>query len=485
MNAESLVFSVNNASEGGSSLTGSNYNQLRFDILEKVRLQPQQPGIQTLLELDLYPDVEVEDQGTHLKIQGFLRLNGKYAGEGSTEKGADHVSETKSEGAFTQSEPIAYVIPVEITLPANRVDMDHITSEIQSFDYKVLSPFELQIDAVLVIDGLLEEPQKEAEKEADYEVVDRYQFPTFTVPKQGEDSALAGEDSQPSRDYDDPEDYEFVHVARVDDSSPETEPSSLDDGEEVSPSFSAEDSLSSSDDQAVTAQLFNQTEEPEEPQELQKSQELQDLQEPQESHEIQEASAEESTEITSEAAESAEEHGTNEDGEDSPAEPTDSPKEKSSKNTIVAFKKKGEGSKEDWKLADRFLRQPNQNDFVFREGVPNEDESDLLQDQIRTAPVPDQDDEQMQPDPELLETEETESDDAAEENKGSRLEWARWILGEEEERFVKMRMVIVQKEDSIDGIAERYKVSPSKILHLNKMESDVLEEGQIVYIPGQ
>ena len=32
------------------------YQQLRFDISEKVRLHPQQPGIKTLVELDLYPD---------------------------------------------------------------------------------------------------------------------------------------------------------------------------------------------------------------------------------------------------------------------------------------------------------------------------------------------------------------------------------------------------------------------------------------------
>jgi stage VI sporulation protein D len=63
------------------------------------------------------------------------------------------------------------------------------------------------------------------------------------------------------------------------------------------------------------------------------------------------------------------------------------------------------------------------------------------------------------------------------------LEWAKWLIGEEEEQFVKIKMVIAQKEDSIDSIAEKYNVLASQLIRLNQLEEGELEEGQIIHIP--
>ena len=69
--------------------------------------------------------------------------------------------------------------------------------------------------------------------------------------------------------------------------------------------------------------------------------------------------------------------------------------------------------------------------------------------------------------------------------EGEGLHWARQFLGGKEDTFVKMRMVIVQKGETLDTLAERYGVSASSILRLNGLESGQLEEGQIVYIPEE
>jgi hypothetical protein len=130
--------------------------QLRFNISEKIRLHPQQAGISSLLELDLYPDVEIKDEGQHLKIHGYLRLNGTY--EGDLDEDAD-ISEYDPDEL--DGEEIAYVIPVEITLPRNRAELAYVSAEVESFDYQLLSPFELQIEAVLMIDGILPEQEEE------------------------------------------------------------------------------------------------------------------------------------------------------------------------------------------------------------------------------------------------------------------------------------------------------------------------------------
>lgn len=151
------------------------FTQLRFDISEKVCLHPQQPGIDALLELDLYPDVEIKDEGQHLKIQGYLRLNGVYVGEKQT--ASDENGTLHSGGGEEETNELAYVIPVEITLPADRAEQSRISAEVETFDYEVLSPFELNIEAILMIDGLLPERSSNEEEQS---VERETKYPVFS-----------------------------------------------------------------------------------------------------------------------------------------------------------------------------------------------------------------------------------------------------------------------------------------------------------------
>ncbi|MCT2537933.1 stage VI sporulation protein D [Aquibacillus koreensis] len=54
---------------------------------------------------------------------------------------------------------------------------------------------------------------------------------------------------------------------------------------------------------------------------------------------------------------------------------------------------------------------------------------------------------------------------------------------EEENNYSRLRIYIVQEEDTLDSIAERYHLSPMHISTTNKLESDDLAEGQILNIP--
>ncbi|SDW25473.1 stage VI sporulation protein D [Marininema mesophilum] len=426
----------------------ANFNQLRFDILEKVRLHPQKPGIGTLLELDLYPDVEIEDQGSHLKIEGYLRLNGTYVpgqgyllpeeGEESASQGEEFVSAPPP-----REEEIAYVIPVEITLPAERVDIDHIASEIESFDYKVLSPFELHIEAILSIDGLLNE--EKAEENSEYELVDpnseeepllpaehgseESSEPIFLREEEAheEQSIMADEGHRAIEEQEqdmvarshepETENYDFVHVARYDGIHGvlSRDPSDTDGNEDPAESKFQTNEIKSS----------------------------------------------ESPQFSTEESET---EAFSENQEEKPQ----------------LFTRDREG----WNESNSYLRQPHIGEFDFQE--LGEDErrklgiehlSDLAHEE---EPIAARGGEENQ----LSE----ESEPVAEaiqksEESSSGLDWARWILQEEKEEFVKVRMVIVQKEDSLDTLAERYEVPVNKILHLNHLESNVLEQGQVVYIP--
>lgn len=57
------------------------------------------------------------------------------------------------------------------------------------------------------------------------------------------------------------------------------------------------------------------------------------------------------------------------------------------------------------------------------------------------------------------------------------------MMANEEEQFVTLKMCIIQENESLDMIAERYDVSTSQLVRVNRLEGEYVEEGQILYIP--
>ena len=96
--------------------------------------------------------------------------------------------------------------------------------------------------------------------------------------------------------------------------------------------------------------------------------------------------------------------------------------------------------------------------------------------------------------PVLLEEERgrSESDagdeDAPEETK--RAEQANYLLDlfdrdeESGEGYSQMRMYIVQNEDSLEAVAEKYELSVAKMQRVNRLESSVVYQGQVLYVPN-
>jgi LysM repeat protein len=294
------------------------FNQLRFDISETVRLHPQQSGIGSLLDLDLYPEVEILDKGKHLKIQGYLRLKGNYLID---------AGEQELELEESNQEELSYIIPVEITLPADRAELDNLSAEVESFDYTVLSPFELQIEAILAIDGLLPEQKAVADEEITL-------GPTFSgaeVRAADDEAMTEGEDFDPGSSFEAPE-YE--------------------------------------------------------------------------------------------------------------AQPAD----------MVEQEK---GSVVEQKLAEESLSPPAEEPTW---------EADENQASEKTAEV-----------------EEEQTEELDDETEGK---WSSWLLTDKEEQWTPLKMAIVQKEDSLTSIANRYGVAPSQLLQLNQLAENQLEVGQIVYLPS-
>nr|WP_255654765.1 LysM peptidoglycan-binding domain-containing protein [Cohnella sp. REN36] len=69
-------------------------------------------------------------------------------------------------------------------------------------------------------------------------------------------------------------------------------------------------------------------------------------------------------------------------------------------------------------------------------------------------------------------------------SSGDELEWTRLFLAKDPaQSFRKVRLCIVQREDTLDAIASRYNVQSRELQLYNRMSDAHVAEGQVIYIP--
>ncbi|MGZ9585141.1 LysM peptidoglycan-binding domain-containing protein [Paenibacillus marinisediminis] len=130
---------------------------LRFDIYERVHLSDEHVGIDQLEEVELTPHIQVLPAGEQVTVRGSLLLAGAYIG----------TSEDR------RSQTLEHWIPVEITLPLNRVrSLDEIRVDIENFDVDLLSTRSLNITGVLSLRGIyMEQPEQPAWESEQFTVI--------------------------------------------------------------------------------------------------------------------------------------------------------------------------------------------------------------------------------------------------------------------------------------------------------------------------
>ncbi|NBD25900.1 LysM peptidoglycan-binding domain-containing protein [Paenibacillus glycinis] len=157
----------------------SQSNGLRFDIYERVHLPDEVAAIDELDEIELIPRIGIVQQDEQVLLKGHLLLTGVY----------------RSEEQPLSEQSLEHWIPVEITLPLNRIHrLDDISVEIDNFDVDVLSTRTLNITGVLSLFGIEIEqanPQGEWTREEPYTVVHsrededpRQAAPPFFAPQE-------------------------------------------------------------------------------------------------------------------------------------------------------------------------------------------------------------------------------------------------------------------------------------------------------------
>lgn len=171
---------------------------LSFTIKETIFLSSDRAGIGDLQELELVPDVEVLENQSYVSITGCLQLYGKYEPirdtaeptSGGTETLVEAMSfsplrlDASERAAYGLEEQIGHRIPLNITIPVERIaEMGDIYAVVDSFDYKLESPHQMLVEAELKIAGIhFADPAEERQQETN-----SYDYSYEAVPASHED----------------------------------------------------------------------------------------------------------------------------------------------------------------------------------------------------------------------------------------------------------------------------------------------------------
>lgn len=464
-------------------------HRLQFSVEESICFQKGQE-VSELLSISLDPDISVQEVNDYVSIRGSLELTGEYNIDQTREYAelpatSRFVEDVKLKG--DGSAELTHCFPVDITIPKNKVNhLNDVFVFIDAFDYQLTDARMLTIQADLAIEGLLNVSGEEEEKNG-----------AHTPPVLGEIPQYEEEPEPAYRSYpdeeDDPEEKTFSISldAPYDDQEVEEETYEDEDetdeqtvpiyqsflgesGNEAKPFFAA--SLSAAERTKRELETQKETEEVREEVKTERNME----------ESSRDAKAELRMEESSRDAKA--EPRMEESSGDAKAEPRmeeSEAAEETAEETAEPLYRSYSDS-EETKETPFFGVPPILQDEEEQE----ERESFEIEVKQETA--------EEEPEPshsivipeysfhEQEEPEEERDDNAEEETKenDNALYLTKLFTKQGEEEFARMRMCIVQQNDTIDLLCERYGINAQQLIRMNSLSLDEeLKEGQILYIP--
>ncbi|WP_234028551.1 stage VI sporulation protein D [Lentibacillus sp. Marseille-P4043] len=163
---------------------------------------------------------------------------------------------------------------------------------------------------------------------------------------------------------------------------------------------------------------------------------------------------------------------------------TDSPdrwKNKKSQSFAEFFKKDPESEPDppyvESSTADSYHASPDVNDYVDSQDLYESRESEESGIQLKSNQ--DQENQDSDESSNQLESDENRDNQDELEDVG----YLSDMFRDDEEHFSRMRVCIVQENDTLETIADRYKLSAPQLAKQNRLANDTLSEGQLLYIP--
>jgi stage VI sporulation protein D len=454
---------------------------LRFDVYERVHLPDDVAAIDELEEIELVPRIQVIDQGDHAVLKGQLLLSGVYRGQNAEE--APLVLE--------------HWIPVEITLPMNRISrLDDISIDIDNFDVDLLSARTLNVTGVLSLRGIsvdpVEEPEEawreepitvvhersfygsqqlvdvqEQEQEQEQEPIQDNSFQQEAPAYIAEDesfyaSAESFEQRIAEAQAQAQERENEIEIEREREATVSISSSPNDSGWSSSQLFAVNDRQPQEEQREITLAsqqnsddgwLASSSQYVDEPSEIAEQDRNEELEQAEEEAAFAEAYAllalEEQAQRELEAELEAQQAS-----QQAVQQVVQQP-EKQEPRVALSSKPPEEQAEQPPNVGIMTLLQTSRREQAARQAAEQE---------IATQQA---------------------AEDARALSSGDEIEWKNLFLGRnaEENEFRKIRLCIVQRDETLDAIALRYSINPREILVRNNLNESAVTEGQLLYIP--
>lgn len=433
---------------------------LTFQIQETILLSSDKPPIGEWKELELLPDVEIIENDRDITITGCLQLFGKYKPSGDNTGKPEELTNSLAEDLkFTpfdleesfpllrEEADLVHRIPVNISIPITRVkQMDEVYAIIHAFDYELKNPRQMTIEAELKLSGIYLDENTDATTVAPSETWEVVQV-AHSQPEEHDhpitmeeiERKLAQLEEELEREERNvfPSSYSEESYWKRDESF-ETEDFTA---------HSTEDFTAHSSDVFPAADpQFSYTETEQEPEwTAGAGNEYADPAAEEWDGELVSGGAEEET-----IAEEAEMVVTEAANENS----IQGVKAEEKEMKVAISSKQPEPQSEPLNLTSIFSNAGRRAQQYFAQAENVEESTDSSYQDLQKF-----------------------------QNAREAVETLTSFVREEGERFRKLKLCIIQREETLQLIAERYSIPVSLIREVNQLTSDQLQAGQVLYIP--
>ncbi|MCM3759758.1 stage VI sporulation protein D [Alkalihalobacillus oceani] len=409
-------------------MTQEHSSKLSFSIEESVWLNKGQE-IEEILGMSLEPEIVIEERADHVYIRGGLRLIGEYEPavkdeEINVERSLERQVSFRSAGEVVTNDngkaSIKHFFPIDVTIPVSRIhDLDDVYVQVESFDYDLPEKSCIQLTADISISGMTNLQDTRPPVEEPKPKVAEKAVPTAFAFEAKRQPVTPGS-TAPEQRKEQPQVQPLAQ--KIGPSKPAVQKNTL-----VTPSVPQSPQPVPSAKAPVKPEVEEQQEEAvaqlsssEEPEQL-------ETKEP----------------AVLKAAQASEE-------EVSPSEPQQT-------EPVVA------GTEEESKEEEPALVRHEPETKITLAAQKTVEEEPVSEEE---PPVDEEEAESEPPSP-------------REENAL----YLTKMMAKKEERFIKLKMCIIQENESLETIADRYEVSTNQLVRINRLQNEQVEEGQILYIP--
>ncbi|WP_240374694.1 stage VI sporulation protein D [Bacillus piscicola] len=402
---------------------------LTFNLEETVWLDQGQ-RMKELVSLGLEPDIHIEEKSEYVAIKGGLRLKGEYlpfedeeneAIQSEQDTPVPQYAEEHTQGTNGVGE-IKHYFPVDVTIPLRRIhNLDDIYVQIEGFDYDLPESDCIQLTADISITGMRnEETPRKEEQEMSLSIPSP--MPNWQLEKNHQHD----EDKESLRENKQAVE-ETIETARE---------------QPVDDDHSAAFQKVETDQADLTADKI-----------------------PREGKEEEETKTSESID---------KEESEDDDDDNRVVASSDRPElqELESKDTTTVEDTDEEESATE--LTEDESAEAIVTAFHSREEEADETVVGNTRDDIEADDGADED---------AGEGANTENENTGSGRDDNALYLTKMMTSGEEE-YSRVKMCIIQENESLDTIAERYELTISHLLRYNRLDDEHLEEGQILYIPA-